>query len=211
MSPFRLHFCGIKQWLFIKSHWQAVVTFLLDHLTQKTRWKTARFRVFSLGQSGVACVFFFQGVLGANEILPVCWSKVQRLRLKNYLVAKKFFAWEKGGAWEKCFTGWCSTPTLLRPFARHLGSGKLSSIAHLLITISTTQFKSNKIALTSFASAQNLDLLKRVGQSKIDSSKRWLMCRADLTLVGIESPNKTIHRNGAFRCHSQVTSTSNWG
>ncbi len=115
-----------------KSSRQAVVTFLLDHLTQKTRWKTARFRVFSLGQSGVACFFvFFQGVLGANlanEILPVCWSKVQHLRLKNYLVPKKFFAWEKGWAWEKCFTGWCSAPTLLRPFARHLGPGKLSSI-----------------------------------------------------------------------------------
>ena len=29
--------------------------------------------------------------------------------------------------WTVFFSGWCSTPTLLRPFARHLGSGKLSS------------------------------------------------------------------------------------
>ena len=32
-----------------------------------------------------------------------------------------------------------TTPTLLRPFARHLGSGKWSSIAHASSSLSTVQ------------------------------------------------------------------------
>ena len=44
---------------------------------------------------------------------------------------------------QKIYKNWLvrTTPTLLRPFARHLGSGKLPFFSHLLITIRTAQNK----------------------------------------------------------------------
>ena len=44
--------------------------------------------------------------------LPINWLQTQSMWVKT------------------CKAGWCSTPTLLRSFAHHLGSGKWSFIAH---------------------------------------------------------------------------------